>query len=276
MQPRADPDRRRGRGHSRVGGQERSGPCRSAVVPISAAIPRAQASMSVRSRKSPPVRGVQAGRAMALGGRQPDVSGRAAASAETRSGAAIGRRCDEDLERVVASRSRLGRADLACPDDRRTRRGEMCGLRWSRVDLAGAVLTLRRSIAQHGGQVWEKDTKPHQQRRVALDPETVVVLTEHWIVVRPGHPLSVSSSSWRPSCSHWRRTAQRTWNRPSGHQRDAAQPPAVQPHRARSAQRRSGGAKASVTPTVEVYGHPSVEDARAVLERVESAGARPS
>ena len=68
--PRADPERRRGRGHSRVGGQERSGPCRSAVVPISAAIPRAQASMSVRSRKSPPVRGVQAGRAMALGGRQ--------------------------------------------------------------------------------------------------------------------------------------------------------------------------------------------------------------
>jgi len=118
VQPRADPDRRRGRGHSRVGGQERSGPCRSAVVLISAAIPRAQASMSVRSRKSPPVRGVQAGRAMALGGRQPDVSGRAAASAETRSGAAIGRRCDEDLERVVASRSRLGRADLACPDDR--------------------------------------------------------------------------------------------------------------------------------------------------------------
>ena len=56
----------------------------------------------------------------------------------------------------------------------------MCGLRWSRVDLAGAVLTLRRSIAQHGGQVWEKDTKTHQQRRVALDPETVVVLTEHW------------------------------------------------------------------------------------------------
>jgi len=32
-----------------------------------------------------------------------DVSGRAAASAETRSGAAIGRRCDEDLERGVAS-----------------------------------------------------------------------------------------------------------------------------------------------------------------------------
>src|SRR5664279_1320827 len=60
------------------------------------------------------------------------------------------------------------------------RRGELCGLRWSHVDLGGAVLTLRRSIAQHGGEVWEKDTKTHQQRRVALDPETVAVLAEHW------------------------------------------------------------------------------------------------
>ena len=59
------------------------------------------------------------------------------------------------------------------------RRGELCGLRWAHVDLAGGVLTFRRSIAQHGGEVWEKDTKTHQQRRVALDPETVVVLTEH-------------------------------------------------------------------------------------------------
>ncbi len=59
------------------------------------------------------------------------------------------------------------------------RRGEMCALRWTNIDLFGAVLTLRRSIAQHGGEIWEKDTKTHQQRRVTLDPETVTVLTKH-------------------------------------------------------------------------------------------------
>jgi len=60
------------------------------------------------------------------------------------------------------------------------RRGELCGLRWSHVDLPAAVLTYRRAIAQDGRYREEKDTKTHQQRRVTLDPETVAVLTEHW------------------------------------------------------------------------------------------------
>lgn len=60
------------------------------------------------------------------------------------------------------------------------RRGELCGLRWSHVDLPTGVLTFRRAIAQDGRHREEKDTKTHQQRRVALDPETVAVLTEHW------------------------------------------------------------------------------------------------
>jgi integrase len=59
------------------------------------------------------------------------------------------------------------------------RRGELCGLRWSHVDLPSGVLTYRRAIAQDGRHREEKDTKTHQQRRVTLDPETVAVLTEH-------------------------------------------------------------------------------------------------
>jgi integrase len=58
------------------------------------------------------------------------------------------------------------------------RRGELCGLRWSHVDLQNGVL-IRRAIAQHGAERFEKDTKTHQQRRVALDPETVKALAEH-------------------------------------------------------------------------------------------------
>jgi integrase len=59
------------------------------------------------------------------------------------------------------------------------RRGELCALRWAHIDLVNAVIGLRTSIAQDGKTRWEKDTKTHQQRRVALDAETVAVLTEH-------------------------------------------------------------------------------------------------
>lgn len=61
------------------------------------------------------------------------------------------------------------------------RRGELCALRWRDVDTAAAVVSLKRAIAWDPDEhVWfEKDTKTHQQRRVALDPVTVEVLTEH-------------------------------------------------------------------------------------------------
>lgn len=60
------------------------------------------------------------------------------------------------------------------------RRGELCGLRWSDVDLPNSVVTIRRAIAQYGTTRVEKGTKTHQKRRVSLDPETVKALTEHW------------------------------------------------------------------------------------------------
>jgi integrase len=61
------------------------------------------------------------------------------------------------------------------------RRAELCALRWDAVDFDAAVLTLRRSVyLDEDGQVAEKDTKTHQQRRVALDVETVEVLRELW------------------------------------------------------------------------------------------------
>ncbi|MGH3816637.1 MAG: tyrosine-type recombinase/integrase, partial [Pseudonocardiaceae bacterium] len=61
------------------------------------------------------------------------------------------------------------------------RRGELCALRWSRLDLTPdrAVMWLRRAISK-GVDGWvEGDLKTHQQRRIALDPETVQVLGEH-------------------------------------------------------------------------------------------------
>jgi integrase len=59
------------------------------------------------------------------------------------------------------------------------RRGEVCGLRWSHLNLDAGLAVLQRSIAQVGGQQWEKGTKTHQHRRVTLDPELVEVLRQH-------------------------------------------------------------------------------------------------
>ena len=41
------------------------------------------------------------------------------------------------------------------------------------------MLSVERAIAQHGAQKWEKDTKTHRSRRLALDSETVALLTSH-------------------------------------------------------------------------------------------------
>jgi integrase len=41
------------------------------------------------------------------------------------------------------------------------------------------VISLSRSIGQRNRETWKKDTKDHQHRRIALDPETVRLLIEH-------------------------------------------------------------------------------------------------
>lgn len=55
------------------------------------------------------------------------------------------------------------------------RRGELVGLRFSRIDLDDEVIDLRRNWVRG----IEKGTKTHQNRRIALDSETVVLLREH-------------------------------------------------------------------------------------------------
>jgi integrase len=59
------------------------------------------------------------------------------------------------------------------------RRGEVCALRWSRVDLDTGMIDVRRSYRLRYGVGTEKDTKTHQMRRIALDNESVVLLREH-------------------------------------------------------------------------------------------------
>lgn len=65
------------------------------------------------------------------------------------------------------------------------RRAELLALRWSDLDLAVGVVTVRRNYLRLHGESIEKDTKTHQMRRLALDPATVEVLGEH----RQGYEL---------------------------------------------------------------------------------------
>ncbi len=58
------------------------------------------------------------------------------------------------------------------------RRGELCGLRWRRVDLKARTMTISRSVIEGGkGVAVEKDTKTHAARHIALDSDTAAMLT---------------------------------------------------------------------------------------------------
>lgn len=60
------------------------------------------------------------------------------------------------------------------------RRGEVIGLRWDDVDLDSAMVVVRRSVIQIGGEIVEGAPKTkHSRRIVPLDSTTVAVLRAH-------------------------------------------------------------------------------------------------
>ena len=60
------------------------------------------------------------------------------------------------------------------------RRGELCGLRWSDIDLDAGTLHVRRSVKRALDDSWTTgDTKSHKDRKLALDPGSVALLRMH-------------------------------------------------------------------------------------------------
>jgi integrase len=59
------------------------------------------------------------------------------------------------------------------------RRGEISALRWRHVDFATETVIVQRANAQPKAGVKEKQTKTRQQRRIAIDSQTVALLLEH-------------------------------------------------------------------------------------------------
>ena len=59
------------------------------------------------------------------------------------------------------------------------RRGELCALKWTDVDLQTGEVLFARALALGTHEVVEKETKTHRSRRIALDPGTVAALKQH-------------------------------------------------------------------------------------------------
>lgn len=67
---------------------------------------------------------------------------------------------------------------LTLAADTGARRGELCALRWTCLDLATGKVRFERSIGEADG-TYEKDTKNHQHRTVTMSPFAVEALRAH-------------------------------------------------------------------------------------------------
>ena len=137
---------------------------------------RVQAACRVVDPPDPrdPVRGVQAGRPLAVDRRQPHRPGRGPLPRTPRPAAAEPRAGCPDRDGSLAGPG-LGHARLARHDNRgpprRTVRAAL-----ERPGLHRQGLVDPRIVAQRSSTMWEKDTKTHQQRRIALDEQTLALL----------------------------------------------------------------------------------------------------
>jgi integrase len=82
----------------------------------------------------------------------------------------------DELAKLINSTDEDFKAFLIVAATTGARRGELGALRWRNVDLDGGTMTISASLSVDGT---EKDTKTHQARALALDPQTVDVLRAH-------------------------------------------------------------------------------------------------
>jgi integrase len=70
-------------------------------------------------------------------------------------------------------------------------RGELCGLRWSDIDLDTASLTVRQTIITVDGESTVSDVKSkHSLRTIDLDATTVAVLRHHRVAQLEGRMMA--------------------------------------------------------------------------------------
>jgi integrase len=90
------------------------------------------------------------------------------------------------LEAATRSRSELASL-LFVAATTGLRRGELCGLRWSDVDLDSGTMLVERGVVQFRGETVVKAPKSDRSRRLSIDDATVARLREH---------LALSEGRW--------------------------------------------------------------------------------
>jgi integrase len=62
------------------------------------------------------------------------------------------------------------------------RRGELCALRWSAINFKEETLTIAGAVVEGvHSRLFEKDTKTHGSRRIAIDNFTLATLRSHFV-----------------------------------------------------------------------------------------------
>jgi integrase len=88
----------------------------------------------------------------------------------------------EDVAKVIAA-CRASRLDLALfawlAAVTGVRRGELCDLQIRDIDLDGGVLHVARNYVVRAGRRIHKDTKTHQDRWLAIDPDTCALIRNY-------------------------------------------------------------------------------------------------
>ena len=64
------------------------------------------------------------------------------------------------------------------------RRGELCGLQIRDIDLDRGLVHVAFNYVVRGGHRVRKDTKTHQDRWLAIDPDTCALITSYLDVIR--------------------------------------------------------------------------------------------
>jgi hypothetical protein len=81
------------------------------------------------------------------------------------------------------------------------RRGELCGLQFRDIDLDRGLAHVAFNYVVRGGQRVRKDTKTHQDRWLAIDPDTCALTANYLDEIRVTLPQSASGCGMTRTCS---------------------------------------------------------------------------
>lgn len=76
------------------------------------------------------------------------------------------------------------------------RRGELCGLRWSDIDLDGGTMMVERGVVQMRGTVDVRVPKSGRSRRLSIDDATIGRLKEHLAFSEGRWPVNPDGYVW--------------------------------------------------------------------------------